>query len=74
MSTTPTSTLIEGYDEQSTGFLRTQKISEVGLNFSTLPTSETTRFFQFNNTQISVSELLYNGTGYYIEDEAETGK
>lgn len=27
-----------------------------------------------NQTQKSIKELLYNATGYYIEDEAETGK
>lgn len=28
---------------------------------------------QVNQTQKSIKELLYNGTGYYIEDELETG-
>lgn len=27
-----------------------------------------------NQTQKTIKELLYNGTGYYIEDEMETGK
>lgn len=28
---------------------------------------------EVNQTQKSIRELLYNGTGYYIEDELETG-
>ncbi|XP_057661744.1 uncharacterized protein LOC130897133 [Diorhabda carinulata] len=29
--------------------------------------------FIYNRTQKSITELLYNGTGYYLEDEDETG-
>lgn len=29
---------------------------------------------QINQTQRTIKEHLYNGTGYYIEDEMETGE
>lgn len=70
MSTTSPSTLIEGYNVTETEL----RLSEVGLNYSKVPVTESTTVLHTNTTQKSVNELLYNGTGYYIEDEAETGR
>ncbi|XP_074039496.1 uncharacterized protein [Leptinotarsa decemlineata] len=47
--------------------------AEAAGNAYERPETSSPRSLQVNQTQKSISELLYNGTGFYIEDEIETG-
>ncbi|KAG5895214.1 hypothetical protein JTB14_035386 [Gonioctena quinquepunctata] len=75
-------TLIEGYNvTDSSNRAATDSagtfaaiVRVAGIAGNAYERAEATTSSQVNQTQKSIRELLYNGTGYYIEDEVETAK
>ncbi|CAH1100036.1 unnamed protein product [Psylliodes chrysocephalus] len=76
-STHPLSPIIKG-DTDTTTVQSVTSGTVAGLtklteNVSRITTTVAPSSVLYNKTQKSINELLYNGTGYYIEDEEEPG-